>query len=130
MANSIYGATFPKVTLDTNINYPNAHFNIKRITVEEWNDILHHTHKASEILDDDGNMSSSTIARVTVEEYTEMKESIQTLIEQNTELMSRIAALENASSGSGENTGDANGGITIGDWDVETPGIQTSPNGE
>ena len=122
MANSIYGATFPKVVLDTNINYPNAHFNIKRITVEEWNDILHHTHKASEILDDDGNMPGSTIARITVEEYAEMKETIQTLTEQNTELISRIAALENAS--------DANGDITIGDWDVETPGIQTSPNGE
>ena len=116
-----YGATYPKISFDEKVNYPNAQFNIKKITVEEWNDLLHHTHRQAEILDNNGEF----IGQEGAEEVNELKEQINTLIEQNRALASRITALENAGSGGGSASSD--GGIFIGDWDAEKPGIQTDP---
>lgn len=122
MAQNIqYGATYPKISFDKKVNYPNAQFNIKKITVEEWNDLLHHTHRQAEILDNNGEF----IGQEGAEEVNELKEQINTLIEQNRALASRITALENAGSGGGSASSD--GGIFIGDWDAEKPGIQTDP---
>lgn len=126
MANVQYGATYPKISIDEHVNYPNAQFNIKKITVEEWNDLLHHTHKQSEILDNNGEfIGQEGAAVVSAEEVNELKEQVNTLIEQNRALASRITALENAGSGGGSASSD--GGIFIGDWDAEKPGIQTDP---
>lgn len=117
-----YGATYPKISFDEKVNYPNAQFNIKKITVEEWNDLLHHTHRQAEILDNNGEfIGQEGAAAVSAEEVNELKEQINTLIEQNRALASRITALENAVNESSDDS------IFIGDWDAEKPGIQTGP---
>ena len=61
---------------------------------------------------------------VSAEEVNELKEQVNTLIEQNRTLASRITALENAGSSGSAGSDD---GIFIGDWDAEKPGIQTDP---
>ena len=120
-----YGATYPKISIDEHVNYPNAQFNIKKITVEEWNDLLHHTHRQSEILDNNGEfIGQEGATAVSAEEVNELKEQVNTLIEQNRALASRITALENAGSSGSAGSDD---GIFIGDWDAEKPGIQTDP---
>ena len=113
-----YGATYPRIVMDESVNYPNARFNIKRITVEEWNDLLHHTHKKSEIVNEDGNflgasepLDDSSVTEALIERVEELESQV-------TILLAKVAALENGSTDSG---------VTIGDWDVETPGTQTSP---
>lgn len=73
--NNIYGATYPKVSIDERINNPNAQFNTKRISVEEWNDLLHHTHKLSEILGGE----NSEAGNITAEDLVELKKQVAEL---------------------------------------------------
>lgn len=116
--NGGYGATYPRIQTDPNINYPASQYNIQKITVEEWNDLLHHTHKLCDIQDNDGNFLDSGSSQdlsgyVKREDYDALAETVASLIERVAELESRI------SSGGGDLSG-----ITIGDYDLDTPGIQ------
>ena len=62
ISNKPYTNTYPKIEVDHDINFPNSVYNIKHVTVEEWNDLLHHTHKQANILDDDGNFMGTGAA--------------------------------------------------------------------
>ena len=136
MAKSNYGATFPKVVIDESVNYPNAQYNVKSITVEEWNDLLHHTHVMHDILDNNGEFIGKEVASNIIEgagggsqgggsgsassqDVEDLKSKIESLESQLEAVTSRLAQLEQSS---------GDGGIIIGDYDVETPGIQ-GPNG-
>jgi hypothetical protein len=57
----LYSPRFPKIQVDSFVNYPNAANNIIKITVEEWQDLLHHTHKVTDILDTEGNFIGSDL---------------------------------------------------------------------
>lgn len=142
-SSGVYDPKFPKVHLDTKINYPNAANNIKKITAEEWEDLLHHTHQIDYIVDADGNFinpdsisigGSGGKVEVTKEEFDTLKTTVesqaQTIQDQSSTittlqdtistLQTRILALEQNSGSSGDNTN----GFIIGDWDAEREGIQ------
>lgn len=148
VANGVYGAKFPPIQMDGTVNYPNAQYNIKKITVEEYNDLLHHTHKLNELMDSEGHFLTGDEVSVGVSssDFNALKARVESLEESGTgsssgnyatqealqtlqelvnvqsglitTLTNKVAALENASS---------SGGIEIGDWDVEREGIQ-GPN--
>ena len=63
--------SYPKIIMDNNTNYPGANTNIRRITVEEWNDLLHHTHE--------GIGSASSDETITKEQYDALKEEVDQL---------------------------------------------------
>ena len=119
-----YGPTFPTIQIDKQTNYPNAANNIKKITVEEWQDLLHHTHKLPDILDKDGNFlgqNTSADGSVSIEAFNQLQETVQTQRETITTLTERLEALEAAVRNI--NTSSTNG-IIIGDWDATKEGIQ------
>ena len=43
-----YTPKYPKILIDNSSNYPNATGIRKEITVEEWQDIMHHNHTSIE----------------------------------------------------------------------------------
>ena len=75
--------TNPKIIMETDVNYPGAVGIEKKITVEEWNDLLHHTHESSEPTETE-----------TVEPYddTEVKASISTLDGKVTAILAALEA--------------------------------------
>jgi len=102
---------FPEVKFDKQANYPNAAGNIKKITVEEWNDILHHTHSVGTFVDNNGEFvdpsqdGSGSGSGISLSEFNELKESvnnIKTTVEtihtveeyDDTEIKSRLETLE------------------------------------
>ncbi len=139
-SSSVYSPKFPKVQLDQKINYPNAASNIKKLTIEEWEDILHHTHQVDFLVDEEGNFinpdalpgGSGGKVQVTKEEFDTLKSTVESqaeLISSQSELITtlqnNITALEAKvdslePSGGGDNTN----GFIVGDWDAEQEGIQ------
>ena len=123
------GLKFPLIQLDANVNYPNAANNIKKVTVEEWQDLLHHTHKLSEILDDSGEFlggEGSADGGVSVAAFNELKETVQQQAQTIQTQAETIAQLQESLSqliNTVNNINNSNG-IIIGDWDVTKPGIQ------
>ena len=82
----LYSPKFPKIQLDSFINYPNAANNIVKITVEEWQDLLHHTHKVTDILDTEGNFIGSDLdisvsGGVNEETFNELKNTVESQAE-------------------------------------------------
>ena len=78
----LYSPRFPKIQVDSFVNYPNAANNIIKITVEEWQDLLHHTHKVTDILDTEGNFIGSDLdisvsGGVDEETFNELKNTVQ-----------------------------------------------------
>jgi len=84
-----YSYKFPEINMDNTTNYPSAAGIIKKITAEEWADMLHHTHKITEIVDANGNkLGSGADGTITAYDDTEIKASISTL-------ESKVQTLEN-----------------------------------
>ena len=104
---------FPEVKIDKQANYPNAAGNIKKITVEEWNDMLHHTHDASALVFSDGQTITETITTI-VEENIKLRRYID---EELVTLKQDIQDLKD----------NANGSLNIGDWDAETDEVDHNP---
>ena len=138
---------YPEIKLDEAGNYQSANTDLKRVTVEEWNDLLHHTHKAGTFVDDNGNFidpsqdGSGSGDGISYQEFQDLKNSVNTLVEtvnglassvaslvesnaalveSNASLVERVTALEN-SQGGGETPGEDEFVI---DYDPDTPGTQ------
>ena len=91
----IYPYNFPEVNLDTQTNYPSAAGIIKKITAEEWADMLHHTHKITEITDANGNkLGSGAGGTITAYDDTEIRNLINNLQSQITTLSNNNSALQ------------------------------------
>ena len=138
-----YTSEYPEVVMDRDTNSANSGM-IKRVTVEEWYDLLHHTHKVEEFVNKDlervealavpvnpeegggsGGMDSSVeqqilnqIAQLTskVETLTQTVESQQAIIEQQSQQINDLIANPPSS-----------GGIDVIDWDATTPEIDPAP---
>ena len=54
MANKNYTSKYPLIKTDSNINNTNAYFNTKHLTVEEYMDLMHHTHSIGDLLGSNG----------------------------------------------------------------------------
>lgn len=126
---------FPAIVIDKTTNYPNGKGTKKSLTIEEYQDLMHHTHKVTDLVDADGNPvdpstfngggSSTTV--ITKKEYTELKETvetqkttIQTMQTQITELQNKITAIESDNAKAKESS------FIIGDYDVTKEGKQDS----
>ena len=138
-----YTSENPEVVMDRDTNSANSGM-IKRVTVEEWYDLLHHTHKVEEFVNKDlervealavpvnpetgggsGGIDSSVeqqilnqIAQLTskVESLTQTVESQQAIIEQQSQQINDLIANPPSS-----------GGIDVIDWDATTPEIDPAP---
>lgn len=121
-----YGPKYPLIVIDDkNTNYPNAANNIKKITVEEWQDLLHHTHPLAEILDAEGiRLGDAGSSDVSLEEFNNLKNTVEAQNSLITNLQAEIAQLQTTITEMA-----SRGGIEIGDWDVTQPGIQ-GPDGK
>ena len=138
-----YTSEYPEVVMDRDTNSANSGM-IKRVTVEEWYDLLHHTHKVEEFVNKDlervealavpvnpeegggsGGIDASveqqilnTISQLTskVETLTQTVESQQAIIEQQSQQINDLIANPPSS-----------GGIDVIDWDATTPEIDPAP---
>ena len=105
--------TYPKIIIDKEVNFPNSNNNIKSLTVEEWNDMLHHTHDASALVFSDGQTITETITTI-VEENIKLRRYLD---EELVTLKQDIQDLKD----------NANGSLNIGDWDAETDEVDDNP---
>lgn len=82
-----YSDKYPMISIDPQVNYPNASNNLKKPTVEEWQDLLHHTHKITEILDSNGqflgNENINIGTGVSKEEYDALVDRIKAIEDNN-----------------------------------------------
>lgn len=110
MAVTKYGSKFPLITIDNETNYQNASNGIRYITIEEYQDIMHHTHKVSDLVDADGNFidgdsipsgggSSSGISKADFDALTETVINLSTKVvnleSENVTLKNKVTTIEN-----------------------------------
>ena len=108
---STYNPTkYPEIIIDSQTNYQNATGTVHRLTVEEFKDIMHHTHKIGDHIG--GNDVEISAGEVTKEEFEDLQQSVnqlQTLVqalqnsiippsEQSQSTNERLYTIENAMS--------------------------------
>ena len=131
-----FNSKYPTIVMDKRSNSVNESM-IKKLTVEEYYDLLHHTHKMSDVISDDDTVSYDEI-QTTIEELSqtinslndtinEYQNTIQRLEADTTELRNTIATQQETINTLKDEI--ANTMSNVGDWDVETEGIQNI-NGE
>jgi len=98
----VYTSKYPKIITDNRGNSVNESLK-KQLTIEEYYDIMHHTHDASSILNKED-----------IANYEEMQNSIKSLTETVNTLQVTIKNMQDQ----------INNMPPIGDWDTDTPGIQ------
>lgn len=100
-----YISQYPEITIDKSNNSPNSMQ--YKLAQEEFYDLMHHTHKLSDLLIEGNNNNPQEIINNLINDVNELKNIIKT---QN-EIINKL--VEHA-------------GISaeIGDWDAITPGIQ------
>lgn len=109
MSINTYVSKYPRIIIDKRSNSPNDSLQ-KKITIEEFYDLMHHTHKISDLINDGGDISYEEIQSIILglqQEIKELKAIIQT---QQATIEGIKTELVNTAS--------------ISDWDVETPGNQ------
>ena len=114
-----YTSSYPTIIIDKRSNSVNESLQ-KKITIEEYYDLMHHTHKMSSIINDidseDGTGTSFSEMQKTINELLTTVNELKTTIatQQNTidELKETIQSIETSE------------GVTVSDWDVNTPGNQ------
>lgn len=79
---------YPEIVIDKNANMGSGSHNNRMLTVEEYYDLLHHTHSISDILDDEGYSPSELGGLVE-----EMKNTMDTMAETITQANETIEAL-------------------------------------
>lgn len=111
-----YTSKFPKILIDKKGNSPNESLQ-KKITIEEYYDLMHHTHNISTlIIDEDGTTYQEvqdTINKLNGE-ITNLRNTVQELQKSNNELKEIVQNL----------TGEITNTPAVSDWDVEKPGNQ------
>lgn len=125
----MYISKFPEIVIDRKFNSPNAQ--TANITVEQYYDLMHHTHKASDLLGGDGSSQGGGISeedKKTIQELKTKIEELTTTINEQQKLIETqnraISSLEDSVKTIGETAG-----FDIADWDVTKPGIQ-GPEGD
>ena len=112
MSNINYTSKYPKIVIDSIHNSVNESL-AKRWTIEEFYDIMHHTHNIEDLV---GSLENGG-------DYTEIKNTVAELIQTVNELKTENEELKKIIK---EITDEISNMTSVGDWDVETPGIQDS----
>ena len=87
MANNTYSSSYPQIVIDEQVNYPNANTLIYKLTAEQFQDIMHHTHKISDLIGGDGAVISA--GEVSKEDFNTLKSSVE-------QLKNTLQALQNS----------------------------------
>lgn len=125
-----YKSKYPEIIMDNNNNSPNGYTKYN-LTVEQYYDLLHHTHNSSDLVGGSGEGGGSNISQ-TVSDLVKKVEALQNTVNKQDEI---IKSLNTTIQGQNENieqiskqiddiSGPDSGIVDVGDWDVETPGIQ------
>ena len=109
-----YTGKYPKIVTDERSNSPNQNMYV-RLTVEEYYDLLHHTHNASDIIgiNNEGKVEPSNPA-----EIAELQSTIKTLTQTTQMLQNAINDMNKKVDKYIEED------IGIADYDATIPGIQ------
>ena len=99
---NMYTSQYAKIVTDSKINSVNESLQ-KKLTIEEYYDLMHHTHKITDLIASGNSMS-----------YAEMQETILNLSSKVHELTNIVNQL----------SVQLDNGLSVSDWDVTTPGIQ------
>jgi hypothetical protein len=125
LSSSSYISKYPKIVIDENDNSPNSNMK-KTLTIEEFYDLMHHTHNAKDIigLNTGNNNSSSDSSNNTgdnsssSEEVAELKEQVKSLSMTVEDLQDKVQILTETLTSYMDND------IGVADYDATTPGIQ------
>ena len=119
MATFNYNTKYNKILSDASEN-PNGKYNVKRLTVEEYIDLLHHSHNIEDL-----SMPSNEIGVEKKFSMAIFDEKIQNLRAYLDQINSKIALMdETIQATQSEQEQIQDQGVGIGDYDVTTPGIQ------
>lgn len=111
-----YQSKYPEIIVDRDQNAPNMHHTVT-LTVEQLYDLMHHTHKLSELISDGDNPGQGG-DQTPVQQLTTKVETLSNVVETvNSEIASINSEIEELKVAS-EST------MSITDWDVTKPGIQ------
>lgn len=134
-----YTSEYPEITMDKDKNSVNDNM-IRQMTIEEWYDLLHHTHKVNEFVDEQGNKvkalyapinedgstddSGLTLDEQTINAVNEMKLTVaelkKTVEAQQKTIESQQKVIESLSKASSQH-------IDVVDWDASTPELDPAP---
>lgn len=109
-----YMGKYPKIVTDESSNSPNQNMYV-RFTVEQYYDLLHHTHNASDII---GINNEGQIEPSNPTEIAELQSTIKTLTQTTQMLQNAIDNINKKVDNYIEED------IGIADYDATTPGIQ------
>lgn len=109
-----YTGKYPKIITDESTNSPNQNMYV-RLTVEQYYDLLHHTHNASDII---GINNEGSVEPTDSETIQELQSTVETLTETVTTLQNAIGDISEKIDKYIEED------IGIADYDATKPGIQ------
>lgn len=124
-----YTSDYPEITMDGARNSVNTGM-IKQITIEEWYDLLHHTHKVDEFVDKDLNkVRSLAVPLDTESEDLPLDQQIVSMINTLTDKVNALTEKVNSQQQIIETqtqqieslTKQAKSHIDVVDWDATTP---------
>ena len=113
-----FRSKYPEIVVDKNPNSIIADKMIKKLTVEEYYDIMHHTHTSSDITGGEEAGATITQMQTKVEELNTLVTEMETVIQTQDEA---IKTLEKTIEEIREVVTNA---TTVADWDVTKPGNQ------
>lgn len=108
----MYTSKYPKILIDTNTNSVNDSM-LQKITVEQYYDLLHHTHDISSISIGEGSMSYAELQSMVIALKEEL-DSLKSIVGNTDEIKNSIDELNKQMAKV----------PTVSDWDTETPGVQ------
>ncbi len=105
-----YSSQYPKIIMDTSTNSVNDSL-AKKLTVEEYYDLLHHTHTVSSLIGSVGGDASYDGITNIVNTLSDTVNSLVNTVQIQQETINELKAQLNSL-------------IHVKDWDVNTPGNQ------
>lgn len=113
---STFESKYPEIVIDKDPNSPNSRM-IHNLTVEQYYDLMHHTHENIGT----GDPSADSTYKEILEKVNSMQGTIKTITEENNSLKQEINSMKNEISDIKSNSS----GVYIGDMDATTPEIDS-----
>lgn len=118
MDNNVFHSKYPAIVIDRNPNSALADKMIKKLTVEEYYDLVHHTHSSLDV--SDGNLNNDTINGM----QTKIESLNQSISDMEDTIKAQNELIETLSTAIEEIKTAVTNSATVSDWDVTKPGIQ------
>ena len=130
MSSNLYTSKYPRIIVDKRANSVNDSLK-KVLTIEEFYDIMHHTHPVSVLTVNEGEMTYNEMQN-TVNNLTEKLNTYDTTINQQQEIIKKLEAdttelrnlIKTQNNIIQTMKTEMENMASVSDWDVEKPGIQ------